>query len=87
MRKSASGGYVFFDQFREGSFRDYGIVFGRILGGSGSFFVNFLEKTILRKFASRVSGRHVFEGLSVHKSSKQRSTIKLVFERVSEATF
>ena len=53
----------------------------------GSFFVNFLEKTIFRKFASRLSGRHVFEGLGLHKSIKQRSKIKLVFEGVSEATF
>ena len=53
----------------------------------GSFFVNFLEKTILCKFASRLSGRHVFEGLGFHKSIKQRSTIKLVFEGVSEMIF
>ena len=53
----------------------------------GSFFVNFLEKTILLKFVSRLRGRHVFEGLGLHKSIKQRSKIKLVFEGVSEMIF
>ena len=37
-RKSASGGYEFVDQFPEGTFRDSGTVFKRILGGVGAVF-------------------------------------------------
>ena len=53
------------------------IRFGDLLGSSCRYFS---KNVIFRKWASRLSGKHVFEGLGFQKATTNQSTIELIFE-------